>query len=65
MSLPDTALSNYAMMKINKTSVYSKALAHWNSKRATGCTIWENFPNHMIVEYDKLLAKGGEMMLAQ
>ena len=34
MSIPDTALINYAMFKINKTGAYSKALERWNAKDA-------------------------------
>ena len=59
MSRPDTELINYEMNKINKTGIYSRALAHRNSKTATNSTIWANFRTHMIAEYKKLIAKGG------
>ena len=64
-SLPDTALINYAMININETEIYSKAIARWNSKATTNCIVWENFFNQMIEEYEKLLAKVGGMTLSQ
>ena len=53
------------MTKINKTVISSKAPAHWNSKVETDQIVWSNFRNHMIVEYEKLLEKGGVTTLAQ
>ena len=65
MSLPDMALINYAMIKMNKTGIYSKALARWNVKKATDHIIWENLRNHMIAEYEKFLSKCGGTTLPQ
>ena len=39
MSLPDTALINFALTKINKMGINSKALVHWNVKDAANKTI--------------------------
>ena len=43
MSLPDTVLINYAMIKINKTGIYSKALERWNAKDSADRIVWANF----------------------
>ena len=59
MSLSGTALINYAMIKINKTDIYSKALEHRNAKCAADIIIWANFRSHVIEEYEKLLSEGG------
>ena len=45
--------------------IYSKEITRWNTKMATDCTIWENLRNHMIAEYEKLLAEGHGTTLAQ
>ena len=65
MRPPDTALIDYSMIKINKTGIYSKALVCWNAKTETNRTIKEKSRNHTIAEYEKLLAEGGRMTLAQ
>ena len=65
ISLPDTALINYAMVKIKKKRIYPKALARWNAKKATDHIIWENLRNHMIAEYEKFLSKCGGTTLPQ
>ena len=48
MSLPDTALINYEIIKINKMGIYSKTIACWNANTATDRTVWANFRNHKI-----------------
>ena len=62
MSIPDKALLNFAMIKINKKEIYSKALEHWNAKERV---IWPNLCTHMIKEYKKLLCEGGGTTLGQ
>ena len=39
MSLPNTALIKYTMIKINKTGIYSESLAHLNAKAETDCIV--------------------------
>ena len=65
MSLSGMELINYAMIKINKTGIYYKALERWNAKVETDRIVWEKFHNHMIEEYKKLLAKGGGETLSR
>jgi len=65
MSLPDTALINYGIIKINKTGIYLKALERWNTKDAADRIVWANFRTHMIEEYEKLPRKRGGTTLGQ
>ena len=65
ISLPDTALINYAMVKIKKKRIYPKALARWNAKAITNHIVWANFRNHMIVEYKNFLDEGGRKTLSK
>ena len=41
MSLPNTALINYAMIKIKNTDIHYNALALWNSKAGTDHIVWK------------------------
>ena len=65
ISLPDTELINSAIIKINKTGIYPKELARWNTKAATDHNVWSNFRNHMIAECEKFLAEGRGTTLSQ
>ena len=64
--LANTNLILYTLININKTGgMYTKALKRWNTKELTDRKIWDTFHQHMIVEFEKLIASGARPTIVQ
>ena len=64
--LSNSNLISYAMIKLSKCGgLYTKAIERWQSKTAKEKETWETFCQHLITEYEKLLAEGVVTTLGQ
>ena len=64
--LSDVNLISCAMIKQTKcVGLYTKTTEPWQSKTKEDKKIWENFCQHLISEYEKLLTEGGGTILGQ
>ena len=56
----------YIMIKLSKCGgLYTKAIERWQIKTKEYKKIWANFRQHLIAEYEELLAEGGGTKLCQ
>ena len=54
------------MIKLSKCGgLYTKSIERWQSKTKIDKKIWRNFRQHLIVEYENLLAEGVGTTLGQ
>ena len=64
--LSDANVISYAMIKLsNFGGIYNKAIERWQSNTKEDKNIWEKFRQHLIVEYENLLAEGVGTTLGQ
>ena len=64
--LSDVNIIRHAMIKLSKCGgLYTKAIERCQSKNKTDKNIWANFRQHLISEYEKMLAEWGGMILGQ
>ena len=50
---------SYAIIKLSKCGgLYTKSIERWQIKTKEDNNIWTNFRQHLIAEYDNLLAEG-------
>jgi hypothetical protein len=56
--LSKSTLIQYALIKLSKTGVYSKAIEHWNAKDIADRSTWTDFKTHLISEYEQMLREG-------
>ena len=66
LKLSDINFISYVMIKLSKCGgLYTKAVEWWKRKTTAYKNIWANFRQHLIAEYEKLLAKGVITTFAQ
>ena len=59
-------LISYAIIRLSKCGgLYTKAIERRKRKTKEDKKIWENFFQHLIAEYEKLVSEGGGTNLAQ
>ena len=58
--MSDVNLISYGTIKLSKCGgIYTKAMERWHVKILGDKKVWDNFRQHYITEYEKLLAEGG------
>ena len=56
--LSNVNLISYTMIKLSKCGgLYTRDIERWNIKTKTDKNIWENFHQHLISEYEKMLSE--------
>jgi hypothetical protein len=63
--LSEATLIQYALIKLNMTGLYSKAIEHWNAQNITECSTWTDFKTHLINEYERMVREGGGSTFGQ
>ena len=64
--LSNVNLISYAMIKLFKCGgPYNKAIERWKRKTKEDKNIWAKFRQHLIAEYENLLAEGGGTTIGQ
>lgn len=56
--LSEATLIQYALIKLNKTGLYAKAIERWNAMDPVDRTTWTDFKSHLIREYERMLREG-------